>query len=110
MELQRCIDIGPTPNVRFWPKADMSQCTAHMSAFRGKADMTLCGNPLSRSLSGVKRTWVGALHMSAFDPKRTVLRSAQLFMPPLWIAEAIHIPSLLFAATSSEQSSGCWID
>jgi hypothetical protein len=32
----------------------------------------LCGNPLSRSLSGVKRTWVGALHMSAFDPKRTL--------------------------------------
>jgi hypothetical protein len=24
-----------------------------------------------RSLSGVKRTWVDALHMSAFDPKRT---------------------------------------
>ena len=28
------------------------------------------GNPLSRSLLGVKRTWLGALHMSAFDPKR----------------------------------------
>ena len=26
------------------------------SAFGGKADMTLRGNPLSRSLSGVKRT------------------------------------------------------
>src|SRR5690349_8404797 len=25
-----------------------------------------------RSLLGVKRTWVGALHMSAFDPKRTL--------------------------------------
>ena len=37
----------------------------------GKADMTLCGNPLSRSLSGVKRTCRFALHMSAFDPKRT---------------------------------------
>jgi hypothetical protein len=22
---------------------------------------------------GVKRTWVGALHMSAFDPKRTLM-------------------------------------
>jgi ABC-type uncharacterized transport system substrate-binding protein len=42
-----------------------------MSAFGGKADMTLCGNPLLRSLLGVKRTWVGALHMSASDPKRT---------------------------------------
>jgi hypothetical protein len=43
----------------------------HMSAFRGKADMTLYGNPLSRSLSGVKRTCLFALHMSAYDPKRT---------------------------------------
>jgi ABC-type uncharacterized transport system substrate-binding protein len=42
-----------------------------MSAFGGKADMTLCGNPLSRSLLGVKRTCRFALHMSAFDPKRT---------------------------------------
>ena len=42
-----------------------------MSAFGGKADMTLCGNPLSRSLSGVKRTWPFAMQMSAFDPKRT---------------------------------------
>jgi hypothetical protein len=32
-----------------------------MSAFGGKADMTLRGNPLSRSLSGVKRTWLFAL-------------------------------------------------
>src|SRR5262245_6208527 len=44
-----------------------------MSAFGGKADMTFVGSPLSRSLLGVKRTWVGALHMSAFDPKRTSL-------------------------------------
>ena len=59
----------------------------HMSAFRGRADMTVCGNPLSRSLSGAKRTCLFALHtsaiggkadiryfalhMSAFDPKRT---------------------------------------
>ena len=26
---------------------------------------------LSWSQSGVKRTWLGAVHMSAFDPKRT---------------------------------------
>jgi hypothetical protein len=32
--------------------------------------MTLRGNPLSRSLSGVKRTWRVAAHMSASDPKR----------------------------------------
>jgi hypothetical protein len=41
------------------------------SAFGGKADMTLCGNPLSRSLLGVKRTCHFALQMSANDPKRT---------------------------------------
>src|SRR6476646_10864663 len=44
---------------------------SHMSAFGGKADMTVCGKSLSRSLWGVKRTCLFALHMSAFDPKRT---------------------------------------
>src|SRR6516164_9783548 len=43
-----------------------------MSAFGGKADMTVCGSPLSRSLFGAKRTCLFALHMSAFDPKRTL--------------------------------------
>jgi ABC-type uncharacterized transport system substrate-binding protein len=33
--------------------------------------MTVCGNPLSRSLLGAKRTCPFALHMSANDPKRT---------------------------------------
>jgi hypothetical protein len=47
-----------------------SPVAPHMSAFGGKADMTLCGNPLSRSLSGVKRTCLIAAHMSASDPKR----------------------------------------
>jgi hypothetical protein len=42
-----------------------------MSAFGGKADMACCGNPLSRSLLGVKRTWPSAVQMSAYDPKRT---------------------------------------
>jgi hypothetical protein len=42
-----------------------------MTAFEGKADMTVCGNPLSRSLLGVKRTCPFALQMSAYDPKRT---------------------------------------
>jgi len=41
-----------------------------MSAFGGKADMAFCGISLAVAI-GVKRTWVGALHMSAFDPKRT---------------------------------------
>jgi hypothetical protein len=33
--------------------------------------MTSCGSPLSRSLLGVKRTWLVAADMSAPDPKRT---------------------------------------
>src|SRR4029453_10059828 len=45
-----------------------------MSAFGGKADMTFCGNSLSRSLLGAKRTCPFALHMSAYDPKRTLTR------------------------------------
>jgi hypothetical protein len=32
----------------------------------------VAGIPLSRSLLGVKRTWAVALHMSAYDPKRTL--------------------------------------
>src|SRR5262245_34179230 len=43
-----------------------------MSAFGGKADMTICGCLLSRLLLGVKRTCFVALHMSASDPKRTL--------------------------------------
>jgi len=33
--------------------------------------MTFCGNPLLRSVSGVKRTCAGAAHVSTFDPKQT---------------------------------------
>jgi hypothetical protein len=40
--------------------------THSMSAFGGKADMSICGPLLS-----VKRTWLVAAHRSAFDPKRT---------------------------------------
>ena len=44
-----------------------------MSAIWGKADMGFCGISLSRSLLGVKRTWLVAPQMSAYDPKRTSL-------------------------------------
>jgi hypothetical protein len=53
-------------------------------AFEGKADMTFCGSPLLPSLLGVKRTWPIALHMSAFDPKRTFRgnKASLLVFPP----------------------------
>jgi hypothetical protein len=53
----------------------------HMSAFWGKADMTLGRCLLLRSLLGVKRTSLFAAHMSAFDPKRT---SELLVGNPYW--------------------------
>src|SRR5215467_11087504 len=61
--------IGPKQT---WARA------LHMSAFGGKADMTFCGSPLSRSLLGVKQTSLFATHMSAFDLQRT--SSAKVFL------------------------------
>src|SRR5262249_3943923 len=52
-----------------------------MSAFGGKADITSCGSPLSRSLLGVKQTSLFATHMSAFDPKRTFSHRLYLARP-----------------------------
>src|SRR5262245_37283442 len=72
----------------------------HMSAFGGKADMTVCRCPLLRSLSGVKRTCPFALHMSAFDPKRTSTAPHGLLETPLPHREQIRLTSLgLFEAT-----------
>ena len=59
----------------FGPKRT-SLAATHMSVFGGKADMTVCGNPLSRSLLGSKRTCPFAVHMSANDPKRTLHHAA----------------------------------
>ena len=56
-----------------------------MSAIGGKADMTFCENPLSRSLLGVKRTCPFPLHMSASDPKRTS-RVKRLDLSPIVLA------------------------
>jgi hypothetical protein len=30
------------PNVRYWPKAGMASCTAHVCYWGGKADMPVC--------------------------------------------------------------------
>ena len=57
-------------DVRFWPLADISFCTAYVR-FQGWSRHDFLRSPLLRSLSGVKPTWVGAPQMSASDPKRT---------------------------------------
>jgi hypothetical protein len=59
-----------------------------MSAFGGKADMTFCENPLSRSLLGVERTSLFAAQMSAYDPKRTPNRV------PRYVRLALKMPNL----------------
>jgi hypothetical protein len=51
-----------------------------MSAFGGEADMTFCGNPLSRSLSEVKRTRVSTPRMSAYDSKRTCEETMTVYL------------------------------
>jgi hypothetical protein len=58
-------------NVRFegvnrtWEGA-LKPCDVYFWPFGGHAEKTQ-----SMSLLGVKRTWIDAPHMSAFDPKRT---------------------------------------
>ena len=49
----------------------VTEMSAFVVAIGSKADMTLCGCLLFRSLLGAKRTYPVALHMSANDPKRT---------------------------------------
>src|SRR5262245_60930962 len=56
--------------------------------YGGKADMTVCGSPPSRSVFGVRRTWRFAPHMSAFDPKRT------LGLISVWPNYAAFLPRL----------------
>ena len=63
-------EMNELADVRFWPKADISQCTEHVR-FGDNADVTVSASPLSRSLLWVKRICPFALHMSASDPKRT---------------------------------------
>jgi hypothetical protein len=67
-----------------------SLAAPRMSAFGGKADMTVCGYPLSRSLLGAKRTCPFALHMSANDPKRTLGWNGTFFSPCQLVAAAAY--------------------
>jgi hypothetical protein len=57
----------------------------------------LRGNSLLRSLLGVKRTWPFALHMSAFDPKRTFQSHPQLAAFGGYHAEASKCPLMTLA-------------
>ena len=61
----RCADMLML--IQLYGGADIDLIRA-MSVFGGKAIMTVCRNPLSRSLFGVKRTWPIAAQMSAYDP------------------------------------------
>jgi hypothetical protein len=67
---QWCRGQRSVSNFRAFKRSDLNLAAVHRR-YWPKADMTSCGNPHLRSLLGAKRTWVGALHMSAFDPKRT---------------------------------------
>src|SRR5262249_25463502 len=64
-----------------------SPSATHMSAFGGRADITVCGSPLSRPLLGVKRT---SAHVSAFDPKRTIGGSDNLVFPLIEPKQVCH--------------------
>jgi hypothetical protein len=66
-------------DVRYWPKADIFNERVNV-CYRGKSghfrhqsghQLRQVANCGFMSALGVKRTWVGALQMSAFDPKRT---------------------------------------
>jgi len=57
-------------DVRLWPKAEMSLCTAHVR-FWGQSGHGFLREVAFVVLSGAKRTYLFARHMSAFDPKRT---------------------------------------
>src|SRR5262249_14043690 len=59
--------------------------------------------PLSRSLLGVKRTWPIALHMSAFDPKRTSLPHGT--MGPIFTDTLEN-----FERNASELAAGAYAD
>src|SRR5262245_9121448 len=81
-----------------------------MSAIGGKADMTVCACLLLRSLLGVKRTWAGAVQMSAFDPKRTLAVSRPAL--PECYFELIRCPVLSLGggnATARVHQGNSWI-
>src|SRR5262245_66015703 len=79
------------PHMSAYGPKRTSRAAPHMSAFGGKADMTYCGNSLSRSLSGAKRIWPFSAHMSAYDPKRA-RRSALRLLPYGKFENAARIP------------------
>jgi hypothetical protein len=82
----------------------------HMSAFGGKADITFCGNPLSRSLLGAKRTCRFALHMSANDPQRTFVLHCRMsvFGDKAYIKWAIQVSKRIAAPENCLGQGPTW--
>jgi hypothetical protein len=81
-----------------------SLIAAHMSAFRGKADMVFCGKSAFAVAIGVKRTSLIAAHMSANDPKLTSLFPFDLSQRVLRSMRArsrANTPILLFYGAGS---------
>jgi hypothetical protein len=58
-------------NVRYWPKADMSLCTAYVR-FQGESRHGLSRESAFAVVIRGKADIAFAAHMSAFDPKRTL--------------------------------------
>jgi hypothetical protein len=88
------------------PLAVLARADAEMPAIGPKQT---CRKTQPMSLLGVKRTWVAALHMSAFDPKQTsdadAMRSNyRLFTRDLFPFGAIQI------SKSSCQDARDWMD
>ena len=70
--------------------------------------------PLLRSLLGVKRTWVGALQMSAFDPKRTSASVSSVVAMLSGLTKCLYAPMPSvglgdwYEATGISWCFGCW--
>ena len=56
------------PESVFWPRQRQPEKCKRPLGHRHKCNLSRS----SCQLTGVKRTWVGALHVSAYDPKRTL--------------------------------------
>src|SRR6187401_1962423 len=92
----------------FGPKQTWSSAP-HMSAFRGKADMTSCGKSAFAVAIGVKRTWLFALQMSAYDPKQTSLLDRHTGLPTIsWVRNRVVKGNLWLKRVSNDGLPRLW--